>query len=228
MPDKLSVVLRSSGFATNEGLPSALHDGSYLIRILSRMQDIMDDLYAGGAYYAPDYITSSGLITLASHNVGPGDIIAGLIHTISCTASGQKVTFSARESYSNFVLITNCKVFFGQGVTLDNVIVATTHTGNSSLTSPSSLQLGRNDNGATDGGTQLLTMGSMKFPADLMVYGSQLIAMGDIAFSANANGIEGASFIAGGTISGTSNMTMGFCGNGMERNFEADYFRLAS
>ena len=29
-----------------------------------------------------------------------------------------------------------------------------------------------------------------------------------------------------GTISGTSNMTMGFCGDGMEDSFRAEYFRL--
>ena len=35
-----------------------------------------------------------------------------------------------------------------------------------------------------------------------------MIAMDDISFAANANGIEGASFISGGNISGTSNMTI--------------------
>jgi hypothetical protein len=42
--------------------------------------------------------------------------------------------------------------------------------------------------------------------------GEITIAKGDVSFAANANGIEGASIIAGGQISGTSNMTMGFCG----------------
>ena len=63
--------------------------------------------------------------------------------------------------------------------------------------------------------------------ADLRVYGGQIIALGDITFSANANGIQGASLISGQEISGTSNMDMGFCGTGMEGNYEAPYFRLA-
>ena len=58
-------------------------------------------------------------------------------------------------------------------------------------------------------------------------FGGQILALGDILFTANADGIEGASFVAGGNVEGTSNMTMGFCGNGMEDNFEAEYFRLA-
>ena len=227
MPDKMSVVLPTSGFATNEGLQGALHDSAYQIRILNRLQEIMEDLYSGGIDYAPDYIISSGLLTLPSRIVSPDDFVTGRIHTVECNGGGQKLTLKT-GTYASFVLITNCKVSFGQGTILENVVIATTNTDAKSITSPSSLQVGRDDNCATDGGSQLLTMGSMEFPADLMIYGSQLIAMGDISFAANADGIEGASFIAGGTINGTSNMTMGFCGNGMERNFEAEYFRLAS
>ncbi|MBC7157124.1 MAG: hypothetical protein H5U20_06375 [Rhodobacteraceae bacterium] len=95
------------------------------------------------------------------------------------------------------------------------------------MTSAAGLRIGRDDNCATGGGTQLLTLGSMSFPSDLQVYGSQLVARDDIEFSANADGIQGAAFVAGGTISGTSNMEMGFCGTGMENNFHAEYFRLA-
>ena len=39
---------------------------------------------------------------------------------------------------------------------------------------------------------------------------------------ANADGIVGASVVAGGGISGTSNRARGFCGTGVK-----DYFRLA-
>ena len=229
MPDRTEIVLSSSGFESNTGLEDALRDGSYQIRILNRLPDIIDDLYAGGDRYAPDYITSSSVVALGSRNLIPSDLTTGRIHSVNCNGGGQSVNFSAHKTFNNIVLVTNCKVFFGEGVTLDNVIVATTHTGDKSMSSPAGLQVGRNDSCATDGGTQLLTMGSMDYPAGLSVYGSQLIAMDNISFTANADGIEGASFIAGGTINGTSNMVMGFCDSaGMERNFEAEYFRLAS
>ena len=229
MPDRTDIALPASGLESNDGLEDALRDNAYQIRILNRLPDVIDDLYAGGADYAPDYITSTSVVSLGSRNLNPSDLTAGRIHKVACNSSGQSVNFSAHKSFSDIVLVTNCKVFFGEGVTLDNVVVATTHTGDKSMSSPSGLQLGRDDNCATDGGTQLLTMGSMDFPADLSVFGSQLIAMKNISFTANANGIEGVSFIAGGTISGTSNMTMGFCNNaGMERNYEAEYFRLAT
>ncbi len=228
MPDRTDIVLSSSGLESNDGLQDALRDGSYRIRILNRLQDIIDDLYAGGTDYAPDYITSTGLVTLSSLNVDETDFTVGRIHTKTCNGS-QRIKFSNGTVLTDVVLVTNCKIVYSQGMILENVIIATEYSGTKSMSSPSSLQIGRNDNCATDGGTQLLSMGDMDFASGLEVYGSQLIAMGDIEFSANANGIEGASFIAGGQIDGTSNMVMGFCNSaGMERNFEADYFRLAS
>jgi len=73
---------------------------------------------------------------------------------------------------------------------------------------------------------QLVTRGGMNFPADLHMFGSQLLARLNIEFAANANGIQGASMVAGGRIDGTSNMNMSYCGSGMEDNYTADYFRL--
>ena len=78
----------------------------------------------------------------------------------------------------------------------------------------------------TSGGVTVLTKGSFKASSGLEVYGSKVIALNDIAFTANATGMEGASFIAGGTISSTSNNTMGFCENGMDNTFSPDYFRM--
>ena len=71
-------------------------------------------------------------------------------------------------------------------------------------------------------------MGGVNFPANLSVYGSQIIAQLKIDFEANANGVEGVSMVAGGEIDSTSNMNMGFCnGAGMEHTFQAEYFRMA-
>ena len=226
MPDKQDIVLPNSGFETNDGLQSALRDGSYQIRILNRLQDIIDDLSVAGPDYTPDYISGTGVVNLAGKNLDASDFVSGRVHKASCSG-GQSLKLASGTVLTDVVLVTNCKVQFGQGTTLDNTIVATTNTSAKSMTAPSSLQIGRDDSCAPDGGSQLLSMGGMEFPADLKVFGGQLIAQQDIAFAANANGIEGASFISGGTISGTSNMTMGFCGSGMERNFEAEYFRLA-
>lgn len=225
MPDKRDLELPSSGFESNDGLQDSLRDSSYQIRILNRLEEIIDTLFVGGTPYTPDYIFGTGLIALPGLNVDGSDFEPGKIHTKACNG-GQSLHIANGSVLKNVVLATSCKVNFGQGTTLENVIIATTNTSDKSISAASGVQVGLDDDCATGGGAQILSMGGMDFPADLKAYGGQLIAMKDISFSANANGIEGASFISGGTISGTSNMTMGFCGNGMENNFAALYFRM--
>lgn len=64
MPDINDVGLPATGFSSNIGLQAALRDNEYRIRILDRVPSIIADFYAGGAKYAPDYITNSVLIPL--------------------------------------------------------------------------------------------------------------------------------------------------------------------
>ena len=66
----------------------------------------------------------------------------------------------------------------------------------------------------------------MRFPANMAMFGGQLIARGNVDFAARADGIEGASIIAGGVIDGTSNSTMSRCNAGMEDNFRSPYYRM--
>lgn len=130
-------------------------------------------------------------------------------------------------TYTDLVIVAECDVKFGNGVVLENVSIFSTSTSARAFSASSGLRIGRDDGCAEGGGAQLITYGGMGFPSSLQLYGGQLIARGDINFTANANGIEGASLIAGGMIDGTSNMEMAFCGTGMENNLEAEYFRLA-
>lgn len=226
MPRLSELDLPQSGFETNTGLEAALRSGSYRLRVVNRLEKIISGLTNGDWDYLPDYIVSNVPINLKGKKFGEDDFTEGRIHTVWCSNNG-KLTLDLNDPLTGVVLVTNCEIKFSQGAVLEDVVIATTHTGARSINSPSSLQVGRDDDCAVGGGAQLLTMGGMNFPADLMLYGGQLIAKGDIEFAANADGIEGASIIAGGEISGTSNMDMGFCGTGMEDNFEAMYFRLA-
>lgn len=72
-----------------------------------------------------------------------------------------------------------------------------------SLYAPSELKVGRDDNCSDGGGSRLISLGGMKFAAHLAVFRSQLAAIKHIEFAARAEGIEDASMIAGGLISGT-------------------------
>lgn len=74
-----------------------------------------------------------------------------------------------------------------------------------------------------------MTLGGFKAAADLQVSGGQILAKGNIEFSARANGVKGASFISGGIIDGTSNMNMGSCIHlGMEGIYRAPFFRMVN
>lgn len=192
--------------------------------------------------------------------VGPDDFTPYAVHVYEGCKSSQKISFKGKAdstetkvtgtdkkttdtttdtttetleytTYSNFVLVTNCIIEFGQGIKLTDVIIITSNAGNQSeksINSPSELVLGDNDGCGNGGGVTLMSVnGSVSFASALEVYGSRVIAKHDISFTANADGIEGASFIAGGTISQTSNAKMGFCGSGWNNSFEAAYFRLA-
>ncbi len=224
MPDTTQIDLPNSGWKTNIGLSAALREGAYRLRIVNSLPLIIAGLQARDPRYLPSYITNTTINTISARNVTSALLVQGRVNVVTC--NNGKTTING-PLVTNVVILTSCEVTFSNGVVIDNAIVATTHTGSKSMQSPQGLQVGRNDRCAEGGGAQLLTMGSMNFAADLKIFGSQLIAAHDVSFAANANGIEGASIIAGGRIDGTSNMNMGFCGSGMNSNFEAEYFRLA-
>lgn len=228
MPDRRNVVLPSDGFATNPGLTEALRDAAYPIRILQRVNDIIAGVPRSGSPYHPDYISSSTPIELSrSDKLDDTQFSAGRIHTINCTSSSQSARIHAGTVLRQVVISTNCQLQFGENVVLEDVVVLTTNTSASSFSGASGVQIGRNDNCAEGGGAQLVTLGGISFPQYLKMYGGQMIGVGDISFSADANGIQGASIISGGRIDGTTGMVMAFCGTGMEDNFEAQNFRLA-
>jgi hypothetical protein len=227
MPDEDDIELPNSGFESNIGLADALHEGSWNIRIISRIEDIIAGLKAMDPRYTRGYLTSPTLVTLKSRTIYQEDIVPGRMHTFSCGGGGgAALTFKNDVQVKSMVLVTDCKIKFEAGVTIEDAVIATTSTSAQSMVSAAGLQIGRDDDCAAGGDAQLVTAGSMSFPSDLKLFNAQLLAKGDIAFSANASGIKGAALVAGGTISGTSNMEMAFCGTGMANNFHAEYFKL--
>ncbi len=226
MPNLDDIELPNSGFKTNTGLADALREGSWNIRIINRIDALISGLATFDPLYLPSYITSNTKKGFSSRDVTQADLEEGRLHTYTCSG-GAALTIKANVIVKNVVIVTSCDVKFEQGVQIISSVIATTSTSSKSMSASSGLQVGLNDDCAVGGGSQLVTAGSMSFPSDLQIYGSQLLAKNDISFSANADGIQGAAIVAGGTISGTSNMAMGFCGAGMDANFNAEYFKLA-
>lgn len=225
MPDLDDIDLPNSGYKTNTGLQDALREGSWNIRIVNRIQDIVAGLGNFDPTYLPDYITMTSAVMLTSTTVKQTHLTSGRLYKYSCSGN-QRLTIDRDVILSKVVLVTNCEVKFSSGVALEDAIVATTDTGAKSLNAPSGLRLGKNDSCAPGNSAQLITMGSVDVASGLEMYGAQILAKDDISFTAQANGMMGAALVAGGEISGTSNMSMRYCGSGMEDNFQADYFRM--
>ena len=226
MPDLATIDLPNSGFATNLGLNEALRVGSYNLRILARVSDIIDNIADPDSLYRPDYLTTNATYTLTANRIDETDFVEGALHYWNCSGGSGGTLNMARTPIKNVVIVANCEVSFGSNAQLQNVLFLNTSTSATSFRSPAGLQVGLDDHCADGGGAQLVTLGGMNFAANLSMYGGQLLAVGDISFSANANGIEGAAIVAGGVITGTSNMAMAFCGTGMDDNLTAKYFRM--
>jgi hypothetical protein len=239
MPDLDNLDLPRSGFESNDGLRAALRSTGMNIRVLSRVENMIalyEDPRADvpkDTEGLPSYISTTTVVHTRTRAITTEEIYAldggngrGRVHVIACNG-GSGLTIDASEPLQDVVIISPCEIKFSSGSAIENSRVISKATSSDSISSPSGLRVGRNDRCADGGGTQLITMGGMRFPADLHIFGSQLIAMGDITFAANADGVQGASFIAGGEISGTSNMNMSLCNSGMDDNVEIPYFRLA-
>lgn len=225
MPDLDDIELPNSGYKTNTGLKDALREGSWNIRIVERIDDIITGLQTANPQYVPDYITNTVPLVLSVTTIGATTMVPGRMYTRTCSGN-QSLTVASNVILRNVVLVTNCAIRFNSGSALEDAIIATTNIGAKSIAAPSGMRIGKNDNCAAGGGAQVLTMGSFEVASGLQMFGGQILAKNDIQFAANANGIKGAAMVAGGTISGTSNMAMGYCGSGMEDNFHANYFKM--
>jgi Flp pilus assembly protein TadG len=229
MPNRNDVVIPASGMTSNPGLPEALRDGSYYLRIVARINEIIAGVADSGSVYYPDYLDPVPSVTLNPKNkITAGDWTAGAIHYLTCKNSKTKVDVPTNTTLRDGVLVTNCTIKFGQGTILENVVMVTTSTEVDSFSAAQGLQLGKDDGCLPGGSAQLVTLGGVKVPQGLRLFGGQILAAGDVSFTSDAGGYEGGSIVSGGRIDGTTNSVMGACGTtGMEENFAAWYFRMA-
>ena len=224
----------------NPGLDEALVEARMELEILDQLPDIIADLTEFGSEHVPGYVHASGVIELDAGDISASDFQTGRIHRVSCESGGNqgggnqgggqgggnRLDIPNNAVLHNIVLVTDCAISFGQGSAVEESIIATTSTSDQSIRGSAGARFGR-DNGCAGGaGTQVLTRGGMFFPANLTVYGGQLIAAGTINFQANA-GVsgEGVSFVAG-EIDGRTNMTTGHCGTEMDHHFGEPRMRM--
>lgn len=230
MPDRRDVVLPSGGLASNDGLQAALRDGFYDLRILERIGNISAGAVDPSSPYFRPYLTNLQPIEIDPKTKFDDSVwVQGRIHRLTCASQSKSASIHAGTSLRGGVLITNCQLRLGENVSLEDATIISTNSTASAVSSASGIRLGRNDNCATGGGAQIVTLGDVDFPQYLQMYGGQIIAGGNVSFTSDVTGMQGSSIIAGGSIRGTSDSIVGFCGgDGMENNFEALYFRMAA
>lgn len=237
MPSLNDLQVAASGFKKNSGLLEALRESFYKIRVVKRIDDIINALgsgdlvtlrqmTAGDPGSAMGYLTTGAPIIVNTCDLTMSNLTSGRIHIVFCGG-----TLKPSGNFSKVAIVTAAPIQFSSGTTFEDAVIATSSTNSMSLKGPSGnnnkVTFGKDDNCAKGGGVQVVTKGGAHFAAGLNMYGSQVLAAGSINFAANADGVEGVSLVSGDTVSGTSNMKMGYCGIGMESNFEVDYYRLA-
>ncbi|WP_347310655.1 pilus assembly protein TadG-related protein [Defluviimonas sp. SAOS-178_SWC] len=242
MPDRRDIQLPNSGFTSNTGLSAALRDGSYKLRILNRVNDIIRGIettpfdpqigiMAPGSQYYRSYITNASPITIKAQgatSLDPTKFKTGRIHEMDCKNDQSHKQLGSGFVLRNMVLITDCRLQFASGAVIEDSVIITKNTDGKSFYASSDIVIGKDDNCATGGDVQMVTLGGVDFAAKTNIFGSQIIAVGDIALTANADGIEGVAIVSGGKLDVTSNGVFGFCdGAGMNNNYAAAYFRLA-
>jgi Flp pilus assembly protein TadG len=224
--------LPSSGFSSNAGLQDAVTSNSFPIYLLTQTQRIIDSVSTspGSSVFVPSYIPAANRTVqnwTGTRNLNTGTLTAGNIYRISCTGN-QKIDIANDAVITGIVLITNCQVRFGNGAAWESSLLLSTNADpTDAVTGASGARLGVADGCASGGGSQIITLGGVKVPSGMTVYGGQIVAQGNISFSAGGDGVRGVSLVAGGTISGTSNMEMQSCnGSGMDGNIVVPYARL--
>jgi hypothetical protein len=229
MPDLTNLSIPSSGMDTNTGLEEALRMGFYDIAVSERiaaMHALVPDRTS--ALYPDHYLTTHvELRPNSNQRLEEGVWEEGRIHRIQCPNENRKIRIPRDTVLREGVLITNCQLEFGQGAALEDVIVLSTNTTPRAIDGPSSVRLGRDDGCDPGGDAQIITLGGVNVASGLSIFGSRIIAEGDVNFTAQADAVQGASILSNGEIRGTANGLAGTCGvDGMPTSLTRPYFRI--
>ncbi len=146
-------------------------------------------------------------------NFNFGSMVPGGSYYLKCQGKGT-VTIPT-GTIDSVSLVTDCGIKFSKGATVTNSFIGTTGENASgagaAVSAPSDVTLGLDDQCAEGGGTQVYVVGDFKAAASFAMYGSQIVSSGNVTVSANEQGLDGVSIVAGGDIDVSSNNAFGSC-----------------
>ncbi len=215
---------------TDDGYPSYINEAFIEPVTLTAKSITTEEILAAGLVTEEQSLASIPRDEFGNQIEGADPLLPetngiGRVYLINCQGNSGLTIDATGAPLADVIVISPCEISFKNGSAIERARVITTATSADSISATNGLIVGKT--GSCDDGAQFFTLGGMRFPAGLEINGSQLVAKKDIQFAAGANGLSGASFIAGGEINGTSNGDMGLCGTGMDDNLEVDYFRMA-
>jgi len=224
MNDFSDMEITSTGMATNTGLASALAVDWMHPRVIDKIDANFALLSDPTSSIQPSYITNMTPIPLTKSEFDASTLTSGNVYNVSCNGN-QQISIGA-VTLSKMVITTNCRISFGAGAALEDVVIATSSTSGNSISSSDNLRVGQDDGCTSGGGATLMTAGGISVASGLQAYGSQFIAAGDIHIAAQAGGLEGASFQTGGDFKMTSNSAMGNCVGNVDLIIVEEYYRI--
>ena len=202
--------------ASNPGLDEALRQTSYCPAEATSagITETIDNLTSCKEEITKN-MCGAGTVDLKNNRVdlNPGMLTENAYHEVGCK---NKQLFLDPGTYENAIIHTDCAVQFRGGVILENVVIISESTDKAAFGSPrgntGGVQIGKDDDCAPGGDALLITPGGMSFAAGITLSGGQLIAGGDVEFSAQGSGVDGGQITAGGSVVSTSNIHFGPCG----------------
>jgi hypothetical protein len=231
MPDLADLTLPSGGMDSNPGLRDALAEVNKDPRLVNHVDEIMADYMDPGSGLAPSYIDATKPVIVVDDKFDLGTVLPHRIYHVACKAN-KNAAIPSNAVIQHVVIIADCELNIGSGAFIFNAVLGSRSGGtnkkvtDANVSASSGVQLGLPDNCNPGGGVQIYSNGSMHFSSTTKIDGVQMVAAGDIALGASANGVNGISAQAGGDIGMTSNNMFGLCSGGTPQVARYFYWRL--
>ena len=235
MPDMGSMLdIPSGGMTSNPGLPDALREQSFKSRLVPHVDEYMADLLTKQAYVTPAYIDTTQPVIAVDDKFNFTGMTQGRIYHVQCNPN-KNANIPNNTVLMNVVIISDCNVSVGSGVTMINVVLGSRAVGNGSkpldnanINFSADVRLGAPDGCAPGGGVQIFSSASVHFSSSMTINGVQIVAKGDIELGARDQGVNGINAHAGQDIKLTSNNAFGLCSGGSPQFFPVWYYRLVA
>jgi hypothetical protein len=231
MPDTSLLDIPNSGLSGNPGLKNALGEAYVELGVVKQLPDTIDGLLARDPTVTPSYIGGGSVLNLNATNIKADSFQSGRVHNVNCNGKNGTLSLTNAMNLENVVIVTNCNVQLGNGAKITDSIIASTNLSDTSIsgTSGSGAEASVGRACVPGPGTQIMTLGGMRFPSKLKVNGGQFAAARSITFSAQAT-IEGSgvSVVAGEGVNWTSNadMSVAFCDEEFENHLAEKRMRM--